>query len=245
MQLLASVLTDRPLADRLIELLLRQARERDVPQWVISLLEQREEPREYVEASASTLRVKRGEGEELEITVRLVPPAPALPSVGRWMPVGTPLPKTELEHVSYIVIDEIVGDTVDVSISRWPDLDERGRLLFAEDESPRTVRASAAALEKYLSSVDFRSAHWPRSIRMGDVFAARVRKRKLRALEREGETAATPRGPSAWMIPPVYDITAQARDKAKEAFYAAVSPTLRPPEARAMKNVPIRRRSRR
>jgi hypothetical protein len=236
---------ERPLADRLIELLLRQARERDVPQWVISLFEQREEPREYVETSASTLRVKSGEGEELEITVRLAAPAPARMSVGRWAPVDTALPEAELAHVSYIVIDEIVGDAVDISISRWPDLDERGRLLFTEDESPRSVRASAAALEKYLSSVDFRSAHWPRPIRMGDVFAARIRMRKLRALEREGETAATPPGPSAWMIPPVYDITAQARDKAKEAFYAAVSPTLRPTEARAMKNVPIQRRSRR
>lgn len=236
---------ERPLADRLIELLLRQARERDVPQWVISLFEQREEPREYVETSASTLRVKSGEGEEFDIMVRLVPPALALPIIGRWMPDNTALPEVELAHVSYIVIDEIVGDAVDVSISDWPDLDERGRLRFAEDESPRTVRASAAALEKYLSRVDFRSADWPRSLRMGDVFAARIRERKLRSPERKGETSTTPPGPSTWMIPPVYDISGQARDKAKEAFYAAVSPTLRPTEARAMKNVPIQRRSRR
>jgi len=238
-------MTEPPLADRLTELLLRQAHERKAPDWVLALLEQREEAKEYIEASASTLLVKRGEGEEFQITVRLVPPAPALPSVGRWMPDNTALPEVELAHVSYIVIDEIVGDAVDVSISGWPDLDERGRLRFAEDEPPRTVRASAAALEKYLSRVDFQSADWPRSVRMGDVFAARIRKRKLRSREREGETSPTPRGPSTWMIPPVYDVSEQARDKAKEAFYAAVSPTLRPQEARAMENVAIRRPSRR
>jgi hypothetical protein len=238
-------MTERPLADRLTELLLRQARERNVPDWVIALLEQPEEAKEYIEASASTLLVKRGEGEEFEITVRLVPPALALPSIGRWMPDNTALPEVELAHVSYIVIDEIVGDAVDVSISGWPDLDERGRLRFAEDEPPRTVRASADALEKYLSRVDFRSADWPRSIRMGDVFAARVRERRLRSPERKGETSATPPAPSTWMIPPVYDISGQARDKAKEAFYAAVSPTLRPREARAMEKVATRRPSRR
>jgi hypothetical protein len=234
-------MTERPLADRLTELLRRQARERDVPDWVLAVLEERERAGEYIEAAASRLRVKRGEGEEFEIAVRLVPPASEVPSVGRWMPADMTLPDTELAHLSYIVIDEIVGDVVDVSISRWPNLDERGRLRF-DDESPRTVRVSAAALEEYFSRVDFRSAAWPRSIRMGDVFAARTRTRKLRALESEGR--APPR-PSAWLIPPVYDITAQARDKAKEAFYAAVSPTLRPQEARAMEKVPMRRPSRR
>jgi hypothetical protein len=234
--------TERPLADRLIELLLRQARERDVPAWVLSILEERERAGEYIEAGASRLRVKSGEGEEFEIAIRLILPASELPSVGRWMPADLTLQDTELARLSYIVIDEIVGDVLDVSISRWPDLDERGRLRFDEDESPRTVRASAAALEEYLSRVDFRSANWPRSIRMGDVFAARTRTPKLRALESE---ARTPPRPSAWLIPPVYDITAQARDKAKEAFYAAVSPTLQPKEARAMEKVPMRRPSRR
>lgn len=237
-------MTERPLAARLTELLLRQARERNVPDWVIAVLEQREEVKEYIDASASTLLVKCGEGEEFEITVRLVPPAVALRSIGRWMPDKAALPEAQLAHVSYIVIDEIVGDAVDVSISGWPDVDERGRLRFAEDEPPRTVRASAAALEEFLSRVDFRSADWPRSLRMGDVFAARIRTRKLRALK-SGEASGAPPRPSAWLTPPVYDITAQARDKAKEAFYAAVSPTLRPKEAQAMEKVAIRRRSRR
>jgi hypothetical protein len=236
-------MTDRPLADRLIELLVREARERRMPDWIVSLLEEREEAKDYIEAGASTLRLKRGEGEEFEITVRLVPRAPEPVGVGPWAPPDNLLPEAELEHVSYIVIDEIVGDAVDVSISPWPEVDERGRLRFAEDEPPRTVRASAAALEKYLSRVDFRSPEWPRSIRMGDVFAARIRTRRLG--ERKGDQAATAPEPSTWMVPPVYDISRQARDKAKEAFYAAVSPTLAPKEARALEKVAIRRRSRR
>ena len=238
-------MTEHPLADRLIELLLQQARERKAPDWVIAVLEQREDAKEYVEASASTLLVKRSADEEFEIRVRLVPPAPSLASIGPWMPENTALQEVDLPNVSYIVIDEIVGDAVDVSISSWPDLDERGRLRFAEDEPPRTVRASAAALEEFLSKIDFRSANWPRSIRMGDVFAARIRTRKLRALENEGETFGAPPAPSVWLTPPVYDITAQARDKAKAAFYAAVTPTLQPKEARAMEKVAVRRRSRR
>jgi hypothetical protein len=42
------------------------------------------------------------------------------------------------------------------------------------------------------------------------------------------------------MIPPVWDIAGAARDKAKEAFYAAVTPTLTPQQAAAMRKVPVR-----
>jgi hypothetical protein len=32
--------------------------------------------------------------------------------------------------------------------------------------------------------------------------------------------------PKSWILPPVYDLTADAREQAKMAFYAAVTPTL-------------------
>ena len=242
-------MSDGSLADRLNDLLLRQARERNAPEWVISLLEQREEVREYSETGDSTLRVKRGD-QELEIVVHLVPPAPTLTRAGPgtprapWVPQELTLTEAELARLSYIVIDEIVGDAVDISVSRWPNLDERGRLRFSVDRPPRTVRASAAALEKYLSRTELQPTKLARPLRMGDAFAARVRERKLDALDSEGPSAA-PVAPSAWLSPPIYDITEQARDKAKEAFYAAVTPTLRPQEARAMEKVEIRGPSRR
>ena len=242
-------MSDGSLADRLNDLLLRQARERNAPEWVISLLEQREEVRQYSETGDSTLRVQRGD-QELEIVVHLVPPAQTLTRAGPgapralWVPEDLTLTEAELARLSYIVIDEIVGEAVDVSVSPWPDLDERGRLRFRADKPPRTVRASAPALEKYLSRIELRPAKLARPLGMGDTFAARVRERKLDALDRKGPSAA-PVTPGAWLIPPIHDITEQARDKAKEAFYAAVTPTLRPQEARAMEKIEIRRPSRR
>jgi hypothetical protein len=236
------------LADRLNDLLLRQARERNAPEWVMSLLEQREDVRDYSETGDSTLRVRRGD-QELEIVVHLVPPPPTRTRAGPgaprapWVPADLTLTEADLARLSYIVIDEIVGDAVDISVSRWPDLDERGRLRFRADERPRTVRASARALEKYLSRIELRPTKLARPLRMGDTFAARVRERKLDALDSEGRAA--PVTPGTWLIPPISDITEQARDKAKEAFYAAVTPTLRPQEARAMEKVEIRRPPRR
>lgn len=41
------------------------------------------------------------------------------------------------------------------------------------------------------------------------------------------QASPEPRGPAEWMEPPVYDVTGAARDKAKEAFYAAVAPTVK------------------
>ena len=43
--------------------------------------------------------------------------------------------------------------------------------------------------------------------------------------------------PSAWLLRPIHDLRAPARDKAKEAFFAAVAPTLTPTQAQAMEQV--------
>src|ERR671918_1410460 len=59
-------MSDGSLADRLNDLLLRQARERNAPEGVISLLEQRGEVRQYSETGDSTPRVQRGD-QKLEI----------------------------------------------------------------------------------------------------------------------------------------------------------------------------------
>jgi len=68
---------------------------------------------------------------------------------------------------------------------------------------------------------------------MGTVFAVSVDDSDLPEPESDEEmreqAEPEPRHPGAWMKPPVYDITADARDKAKEAFYAAVAPTLKSP----------------
>ena len=67
---------------------------------------------------------------------------------------------------------------------------------------------------------------------MGTVLAANVDDSVLPAAESDDEVregaAPEPRDPADWLKAPVYDISADAREKAKEAFYAAVAPTLLP-----------------
>jgi hypothetical protein len=71
----------------------------------------------------------------------------------------------------------------------------------------------------------------PSRLRMGCVLAVRVDKSVLPEPESNEElreqASSEPRHPDEWMEPPVYDVTEAARDKAKEAFYAAVAPTVK------------------
>ena len=68
-----------------------------------------------------------------------------------------------------------------------------------------------------------------RPLRIGDVFAVRLFPGPLttsarNSTSRAGSCPSSPR--KSWILPPVYDVTAAARDQAKMAFYAAVTPTL-------------------
>ena len=143
-----------------------------------------------------------------------------------WRPEGVELADTELARLSYLVVDEIVGDAVDVSVSPWPGVDDRGRLVFP-DEPARTARAEAEPLRRYLA----RDLPGRAPLRMGDAFAARVSPSGLK--EAEKHLLA----PSAWLRRPVHDLRAPARDKAKEAFFAAVTPTLTPVQAKELERV--------
>ena len=63
---------------------------------------------------------------------------------------------------------------------------------------------------------------------MGAVLAAVVDESVLPEAESEEELSAEAAGaPEEWLRPPVHDISADAREKAKEAYYAAVAPTTR------------------
>jgi hypothetical protein len=227
-----------PLPARLNQLLLRQARERGAPDWVVALLEGEEAAAGYSEESGSELRVKGPEGEELGVRVQLLAPAPPPATTGPWAPERPDIGEGELAGLSYVVVDEIVGDVADLSVSPWPEVDERGRLRFVEG-GRLSVRAGTEQLRGYLARTDFRTTAALRPVRTGDVFAVKVRRRKLESLARR-RAAGAPQPPSAWMIPPVWDIAGAARDKAKEAFYAAVTPTLTPQQAAAMRKVPVR-----
>ena len=106
--------------------------------------------------------------------------------------------------LSYIVVEEIEGGLVGLAVSEWPRTDERGRLRF--DSEPMQAAVERRAFEDFLD----RHRQPGRPLRVGDVFAAR--------------TGLPTHNPEDWIEPPVHDVTAEAREAAKIAFYAAVAP---------------------
>jgi hypothetical protein len=147
-----------------------------------------------------------------------------------WQPEGLDLPGATLETLSYVVVDEVVENAARLSVSAWPSVDEAGRLRFAGGERPRSVPADLRQLRSFVKS---NRAGRGRSsqLRMGTVLAVRVDKSVLPEPESNEEmrehASSRPRRPDEWMEPPVYDVTGAARNKAKEAFYAAVAPTVK------------------
>lgn len=152
------------------------------------------------------------------------------PGMEVWQPEGLDLPGATLQTLSYVVVDEVVENAVRLSVSAWPSVDEAGRLRFEGDERPRSVPADLKQLRTFVKA---NRAGGGRSsqLRMGTVLAVRVEKSVLPEPESNEEMREhaflKPRLPDEWMEPPVYDITGAARDKAKEAFYAAVAPTVK------------------
>lgn len=110
--------------------------------------------------------------------------------------------------LSYIVVDEIEGSMVGLSVSEWPRTDEQGRLRF--ESEPAQVAVERKAFERFIDEHRAES----RAIRIGDVFAARTR------------PVEPSLNPERWIEPPVHDVTAEAREAAKIAFYAAVAPII-------------------
>jgi hypothetical protein len=215
------------LGARLEKMLLRQADRRGAPEWIRDVLAGQTGVATLDEESDSRVVVMRPDGSRCEIQVRVTFPMPSPAGEKPWRPRGVRVPEHELAKLSYIVVDEIVDDDADVAVSPWPAVDDRGRLTFS-DERPVRVRVSLEALMDYLNSQDVRSGRRPTRLRMGAAFAAVVRIERLPGVD------GTPLPPAEWLVPPIYDISAPARDKAKEAFYAAVAPTLRPDEVRAI-----------
>ena len=138
------------------------------------------------------------------------------------------------EH-SYVLIDEIVGSSVGLAVSPWPQVDDKGRVRFPAGRV--MLGANANALSAFLHSHRLPREHRDRELRIGDAFAVRARDEILEPLREqlEDERRLHPfLDPAAWMRPPVYDITADAREAAKRSFYAAVAPVLETDEARTV-----------
>lgn len=138
-----------------------------------------------------------------------------------WRPWAPPsAPWLADAEPSYVVVDEIVGEAVGVSIHPWPLADHEGRLRFVDHGDGRFCGTNRSELHRWV--VERRLAALPeapsvsedalarRPVAIGDVFAATVLS--------DAATAA----PGELLAQDLVDVTIDAREAAKLAFYSAV-----------------------
>jgi hypothetical protein len=151
-----------------------------------------------------------------------------------WRPPG--LGRTSTDDLLYVVVDEIVDTAVGLRISPWPWIDSRGRVRFPRAGMRPEVGMGLTDLQTFVNRhrrvEGRRPGNYPEQLRkrrlaIGDVFA-------LRRVPSEPWPPPDDTAPEAWIAPPVWDLTAQARELAKAAFYAAVAPTVGPEDSRRL-----------
>jgi hypothetical protein len=150
-----------------------------------------------------------------------------------WRPLL--LARVAVEELIYVVVDEIEGSAAGLSVSDWPRVDELGRIRFPG--GARMLGADRATFERFLARHRQPRELRERPLRVGDAFAVRPLPGALEQArdELEQQRRLEPfLDPARWINPPVYDITADAREAAKASFYAAVTPTLEPEHAREL-----------
>jgi beta-lactamase superfamily II metal-dependent hydrolase len=140
-----------------------------------------------------------------------------------WTPPCVPAELlTDTSQLSYIVVDEIVGNTVTLTVSVWPGSDERGRVRFPAGEEDSTrghVLVHLKELRERLYEGWLR-----RAPRVGDAFAAVLGDAVAQRLRESGEVVLDRGTRLADALPgPIADLTAEARNVAKLAFFAAVA----------------------
>jgi hypothetical protein len=148
------------------------------------------------------------------------------------VPKGVGIPADEL---LYVAVDNVFEGAARLVVSRWPKRGRDAPLTFGKTVATWVNAKSFGELaSRYRSSPaaetlrpEQRLDFLVRPISGGDVFACRMQRdmdlAELAALE-----------PGEWMTAPFVDITAEMREAAKAAFYAAVAPTLAESELRKL-----------
>jgi hypothetical protein len=147
-----------------------------------------------------------------------------------WRPWEPPTaPGLAARMPSYVVVDEIVGDAVGVAIHPWPLADRKGRLRFTDYGEGRFAGTSRTELQTWVdehrvaalgpSATAAVTALATRPLAIGDVFSATT----------DAEGAGVP--PEALLGSDFVDLTLDAREAAKLAFYGAVGRPLDEDEA--------------
>ena len=155
----------------------------------------------------------------------------------RWRPGGLGRLARRRDLV-YVVVDDILENSVSLVLAHWPEIDREGRLHFPG--LPLSLGTDRGTLERYLARYRRPREHRDRPLRIGDVFALRLQAGALDqvANELEEQRRLEPfLDPERWIVPPVYDVTADARDEAKVAFYSAVTPALTAEQAHLLRDL--------
>ena len=144
-------------------------------------------------------------------------------------PRGDPQLVDDSDVLVYVVIDELIGEWAGLSMSRWPDADDRGRLRFDLDTGTLEVGTTLDRLRSFLASGG-RGRKRPGRLHVGSVFAARVKRGSAEEflsewLERPPEDLVELADLGEWLRKP-RDITEQARTVAKLAYYGAMTSVL-------------------
>jgi hypothetical protein len=155
-----------------------------------------------------------------------------------WTPPCVPAELLEdPSGLSYLVVDEIVGETVTIAVCGWPGSDELGRVRFdgiAADAPTGHLLVHAKELHERLYEGWLR-----RTPRVGDAFAAVLGKAVTARLAESGEVVLDASMRLADALPgAVADLSAEARNIAKLAFYAAVAGVQPHEQAQALGQVP-------
>jgi hypothetical protein len=140
-----------------------------------------------------------------------------------WLPASLRahgLTEDDVKRLSYVVLDEIVDDTVTLAIHPWPVADKDGRVRFPDLAACRHVAVPRRALETQL----YRG--WlQREPRLGDVFGFLLTDAAKRRLSRRPDVRWQ-RGLRSLVDGAVYDLSPDARTVAKLSYYAAMAPVL-------------------
>jgi hypothetical protein len=116
----------------------------------------------------------------------------------------------------YVVVEEVVGATVEMLRWPWPNADPLGRLFWRDDADDRVM--TAAVPQRLLRLQLYRPNDLVRRPRAGDTFAAKI----IRAAVGWDSPAAV--DDLTDLFPgPVYDVSADSREAAKLAYQGATS----------------------
>lgn len=125
----------------------------------------------------------------------------------------------DAKRLSYIVVDDIMDDTVTLAVHPWPAADEEGRVRFPDLKACQ----HAAVSLRHMQTQIYRRGRLQRDPRVGDVFGAVVSDAAKQVLTSREDTTCE----LNWLLtPPIYDLSREARVAAKLAYYAAMTPLL-------------------